>query len=151
MANGGDPLEDNPSGQWAYMPASVGAACIGRSSCVIEQADGTLSSVAFDASSTGAGSPKFKIIAVCSGAATSTGMSSAQAASLHGKCQWVLLHGRIGRSALSAIKDRQYGVVPTEAGDLVSDRIRGSLFLLQHLLSGHLPRPYRVSVRLEAG
>ena len=34
-------------------------------------------------------------------------MSPAQAASLYGKCQWVLLHGRIGRPALSAIKERQ--------------------------------------------
>ena len=66
-------------------------------------------------------------------------MSSAQAASLYDQCQWVLLYGRIGRSALSTIKDRQYGMSPSEEGDLISDRIKDSLFLLQHLLSGHLP------------
>jgi len=66
-------------------------------------------------------------------------MTSAQAASLYGKCQWVLLHGRIGRSALSAIKDRQYRMTDTVEADTVSDRMKDSLFLLQHLLSGHLP------------
>ena len=49
-------------------------------------------------------------------------MSPAQAASLYGKCQWVLLHGRIGRSALSAIKERQYRPSTPTDGDLVSDR-----------------------------
>ena len=44
-------------------------------------------SVAFDAGSTGAGSLKFKIIAVCSGAATSTGTGTVPATSTAGsKC-----------------------------------------------------------------
>jgi hypothetical protein len=75
-------------------------------------------------------------------------MSPAQAASLYGKCQWVLLHGRIGRSALSAIKERQYQPSGPKDSDLVSDRIRDSLVLLQHLLDGALPAiEYRVDNR----
>ena len=66
-------------------------------------------------------------------------MSPTQAASLYGKCQWVLLHGQIGQLALSAINEQQYGVSMAECGDSVSGRIWDSLFLLQHLLSGHLP------------
>ena len=72
------------------------------------------------------------------------GMSPAQAVSLYGKCQWVLLHGQIGCSALSAIKERQYQPSAMTGSDLVSERIRDSLVLLQHLATEWCPTGHRV-------
>ena len=66
-------------------------------------------------------------------------MTSAQAATMYGKCQWVLLHGRIGRSALSSIKDRQYRISESADGATVTETMRDSLRLIRLLLSGHLP------------
>ena len=54
-------------------------------------------------------------------------MSPVQAASLYGKCQWVLLYGQIGRSALSAIKNLQYSKAISKSGDSVSSRIRDTI------------------------
>ena len=66
-------------------------------------------------------------------------MTSAQAATMYGKCQWVLLHGRIGRSALSSIKDRQYRLSESEEGSSVTEAMRDSLCIIRLLLGGLLP------------
>ena len=81
-------------------------------------------------------------------------MSSAQAATLAGKCQWVLANGRVGRSALAALSARQYGSdspsqVTAAARQLrigggrvalpVDESLASSLRFLRQLFDGGLP------------
>ena len=61
-----------------------------------------------------------------------------QAASLYSQCQWVLLHGRIGRSALTTLKDCQYHMSESDDGALITEAIHDGLQLIRFLLSGHL-------------
>jgi hypothetical protein len=64
---GGDTFAEDPSGQWAHLPAAVANACVGQQSCTVEAGDGVLNDVAvvWNVTLTGDGSAKFKAVARC--------------------------------------------------------------------------------------
>eukprot|EP00930_Biecheleria_cincta_P084411 TRINITY_DN7388_c0_g1_i4.p1 TRINITY_DN7388_c0_g1~~TRINITY_DN7388_c0_g1_i4.p1 ORF type:complete len:748 (-),score=72.78 TRINITY_DN7388_c0_g1_i4:152-2284(-) len=61
----GDPFFEDPSNEWAYMPESVGTACVGQSSCTVIVGDGILNNVATSPSTAGYVKSKFKAVAAC--------------------------------------------------------------------------------------
>ncbi|CAE8595016.1 unnamed protein product [Polarella glacialis] len=67
----GDAFKENPNNEWAYMPASVGTACVGQSSCVVTMGVGTLNSVASSPATAWRESNMFKALALCSAGSVS--------------------------------------------------------------------------------
>ena len=69
----GDPFMEDPGGEWAYLPESVGTSCQNQASCTITVGDGTLNSVATSPSTVGYAKNKFKAVALCSSSGTTGG------------------------------------------------------------------------------
>lgn len=78
----GDPFAEDPNNQWAYMPLSVGNACVGQSSCAVSVGDGTLNGQATSPSTAGYAKSKFKGIALCSTSSASVSTSASSGASV---------------------------------------------------------------------
>ncbi|CAE7242175.1 unnamed protein product, partial [Symbiodinium natans] len=70
---GGDPFLEDPGGEFAHMPESVGTACQGQATCTVTMGDGTLNSATTSPSTVGYSLNKFKAVAVCTEASTSSG------------------------------------------------------------------------------
>lgn len=78
----GDPFAEDPNNQWAYMPLSVGNACVGQSSCAVSVGDGTLNGQATSPSTAGYAKSKFKGIALCSTSSASASTSASSGATV---------------------------------------------------------------------